>query len=174
MKYIKCDRCGQQIGNFDDNCEIEISFFGGSFTGIDLAEQNMYLDVANEFFYDSRVKGIRLSTRPDYINDSILTNLKEKGVTIPFISLGKNGAAAMIDNKYYHFKIPSVPVVNCVGSGDSTVAGIAVGICRRLPIIDAIRLGMATGVANTQFQQTGFVTTNLAQNFYKQIEVVEL
>ena len=100
--------------------------------------------------------------------------LKEKGVTIPFVSLGKNGSAVMIDNKFYQFKVPTVTVINSVGSGDSTVAGIAVGISRNLPIIDAIRLGMATGVANTQFQQTGFVTTNLAPNFYKQIEVVEL
>ncbi len=105
---------------------------------------------------------------------SFLYFLKEKGVTIPFISLGKHGAAAMIDNKYYHFKIPSVPVVNCVGSGDSTVAGIAVGICRRLPIIDAIRLGMASGIANTQFQQTGLVTNDLVESFYKQIDVIEL
>ena len=25
MKYIKCDRCGQHIGNFDGSCEIEIT-----------------------------------------------------------------------------------------------------------------------------------------------------
>jgi tagatose 6-phosphate kinase len=113
---------------------------------------------------------------PNSTNDikEFLGFLKEKGVTIPFVSLGKNGSAVMIENKFYQFKVPTVMVINSVGSGDSTVAGIAVGISRNLPIIDAIRLGMATGVANTQFQQTGFVTTNLAQNFYKQIEVVEL
>ncbi len=64
-----------------DDAEIEISFFGGSFTGIDREEQDMYLDTAGEFFYDKRVKGIRVSTRPDYINEEILLNLKEKKVT---------------------------------------------------------------------------------------------
>ena len=64
-----------------EECEIEISFFGGSFTGIDFEEQNMYLDTANKFLYDKRIKGIRLSTRPDYIDDKILSNLKEKNVT---------------------------------------------------------------------------------------------
>lgn len=63
------------------DCNIEISFFGGSFTGIPLEEQNMYLRVANEFFYDSRVTGIRLSTRPDYISGEILENLKKYNVT---------------------------------------------------------------------------------------------
>lgn len=63
------------------DCNIEISFFGGSFTGIPMEEQNMYLKVANEFFCDSRVGGIRLSTRPDYISDEILENLKKHNVT---------------------------------------------------------------------------------------------
>ena len=103
-----------------------------------------------------------------------LNFLKEKGVTIPFISLGKNGAGVMINEKYYQYKIPTVTVVNSVGSGDSTVAGIAVGISRNLPLIDAIKLGMATGIANTQFQQTGFVTTDLVEKYYNQIEVIEL
>lgn len=113
---------------------------------------------------------------PKTTNDvkTFLRFLKEKGVTVPFVSLGKNGSATLINDKYYHFKIPSVTVVNSVGSGDSTVAGIAVGICRNLPIIDAIRLGMASGIANTQFQQTGLVTTDLVEKFYKQIDVVEL
>ena len=63
------------------DCNIEISFFGGSFTGIPMEEQNMYLSVANEFFCDSRVTGIRLSTRPDYISEEILENLKKYNVT---------------------------------------------------------------------------------------------
>lgn len=62
-------------------CEIEIAFFGGSFTGIPRDEQNGYLETASEFLKDERVKGIRLSTRPDYISREILENLKEHGVT---------------------------------------------------------------------------------------------
>lgn len=75
------EKISSYIKSAPNECEIEISFFGGSFTGIDFDEQNMYLDIANEFLYDKRIKGIRLSTRPDYINDKILKNLKEKNVT---------------------------------------------------------------------------------------------
>ncbi len=64
-----------------ENATIEIAFFGGSFTGIDINEQNRYLEIAGMFLEDSRVKGIRLSTRPDYISEEILSNLKAKGVT---------------------------------------------------------------------------------------------
>ena len=79
------DAVRKKIENFlfhtAPDCNIEISFFGGSFTGIPMEEQNMYLSVANEFFCDSRVTGIRLSTRPDYISEEILINLKKYNVT---------------------------------------------------------------------------------------------
>lgn len=98
-----------------------------------------------------------------------LCYLKEKGVEIPLISLGKNGAAAMIDGEYYRFLPPSLKVVNSVGSGDSTVAGIAAGLDMGYNIIDAIKLGMAAGAANTQFEQTGMVTKELAEKYFSQI-----
>jgi histone acetyltransferase (RNA polymerase elongator complex component) len=62
---------------------VEIGFFGGSFTGLPLDQQKMYLEAAAEFVKGRRVEGIRLSTRPDYINEEILDLLKEnKVVTI--------------------------------------------------------------------------------------------
>lgn len=65
---------------------IEIGFFGGSFTGIPVEEQNYYLEIAREYKSDSRVSGIRLSTRPDYIDETILDNLKHYSVDL--IELG--------------------------------------------------------------------------------------
>ena len=59
---------------------IEIAFFGGSFTGIDLSLQEAYLKVAYKYIIDGKVDSIRLSTRPDYINDEILTLLTKYGV----------------------------------------------------------------------------------------------
>lgn len=61
--------------------EAEIAFFGGSFTGIDLKEQNELLSVAASYLSDKRITGIRLSTRPDYINEKITENLLKYGVT---------------------------------------------------------------------------------------------
>ena len=97
--------------------------------------------------------------------------LYEKGVEVPFLSLGKNGSAAMAGGKCCRFITPNVSVVNTVGSGDSAVAGVAAGIDMGYSTEDAIRLGMAAGVANTQFEQTGFVTKELVDKFFKQIEI---
>lgn len=65
---------------------IEVSFFGGTFTGIREQKQRELLEVAKEFKDAKFIDKIRLSTRPDYINDYILTYLKEYGVDI--IELG--------------------------------------------------------------------------------------
>ncbi|WP_051280323.1 elongator complex protein 3 [Anaerovorax odorimutans] len=65
---------------------IEIAFFGGSFTGIPLDEQISYLSIAKKYKDEGFINKIHLSTRPDYIDDKILTNLKEHSVDI--IELG--------------------------------------------------------------------------------------
>ncbi len=64
-----------------DNVYTEIAFFGGSFTGIDEKLQTQLLSVAYKYVRNGTVKGIRLSTRPDYINRRILDRLLEYGVT---------------------------------------------------------------------------------------------
>ena len=56
--------------------EIEIAFFGGSFTGIDRELMISLLSLAKEYIDCGRVSSIRLSTRPDYIDDEILDILE--------------------------------------------------------------------------------------------------
>jgi histone acetyltransferase (RNA polymerase elongator complex component) len=60
---------------------VEVGFFGGSFTGIPIDQQKMYLKIVEPYIKTGEIQGIRLSTRPDYINDEILTMLKAHNVT---------------------------------------------------------------------------------------------
>lgn len=92
--------------------------------------------------------------------------LKAKGVDVPLVTLGAQGAAALIEGRLYRFCPPPVTVKNAVGSGDSMVAGIATGLCRGLPILNAIHFGVAAGTANTQFMQTGMVNEALVEKYY--------
>lgn len=62
------------------NAEREIAFFGGSFTGIDRELMISLLEIAYDYVKRGEVIGIRCSTRPDYINDEILSILKSHGV----------------------------------------------------------------------------------------------
>lgn len=61
--------------------EYEIAFFGGSFTAIDREYMLSLLKTAYAYVADGKVKGIRISTRPDCIDDEILDILKAYGVT---------------------------------------------------------------------------------------------
>jgi len=64
-----------------NNKEINIAFFGGSFTGIPRNEMIAYLEAAYEYVKEGKVQGIRISTKPDYITDDILDILEKYGVT---------------------------------------------------------------------------------------------
>lgn len=60
---------------------IELAFFGGSFTALKLDLQNKYLSEASKAIEEGVIDQIRLSTRPDYISDDIVENLKKFNVT---------------------------------------------------------------------------------------------
>jgi len=60
---------------------VEVAFFGGSFTCLPASEQERYLNAVQPYMKDNVISGIRLSTRPDYINEQNLELLKKYGVT---------------------------------------------------------------------------------------------
>ena len=76
----------QHLSTMDKDAYIEVSFFGGSFTGIPIDTQKEFLSVAHSYLKKGLINNIRLSTRPDYINKDILDHLKEYEVGI--IELG--------------------------------------------------------------------------------------
>ena len=86
------------LSNFkESDRKIEIAFFGGSFTGIDTNIQEELLLAANKYIKNGKVDGIRISTRPDYINQDILDMLKKYNVKT--IELGVQSANDYILNK---------------------------------------------------------------------------
>lgn len=79
------------LENFkDDNRLVEVAFFGGSFTAIDMELQKELLEAANEYIEKGLVNSIRISTRPDAIDKNILKMLKKYNVKT--IELGVQSA----------------------------------------------------------------------------------
>ena len=79
------------LKNFKDDLKyVEVAFYGGSFTAIEEKKQIELLDAANEFIRQGKVKSIRISTRPDYIDKLILKRLKKYHVQT--IELGVQSA----------------------------------------------------------------------------------
>ena len=63
-----------------DNSIVEVAFFGGSFTGIDVKLQTELMRSAHEYILSGRVDSLRCSTRPDCITPDILENCKKYGM----------------------------------------------------------------------------------------------
>lgn len=76
----------RNLATIPSECHKRVAFFGGSFTCLPMQVQNRYLEAVQPYLQSRRIEGIQLSTRPDYIDDEILQNLKCKGVTL--IELG--------------------------------------------------------------------------------------
>ena len=70
----------------NSEADVEVAFFGGSFTGIDKNLQEELLSAAYEYIEKGKVASIRISTRPDYIDKDILKMLKKYKVRV--IELG--------------------------------------------------------------------------------------
>ncbi len=86
----------------DDTDEIEIGFFGGSFTGIDIPLQEEFLSVAKKYVDKGAVQAIRLSTRPDYINKEILSMLLRFGVTTIELGAQSMDNTVLLKNRRGH------------------------------------------------------------------------
>jgi len=91
-----------------NNSEIEIGFFGGNFTGLKIALQKAYLDLAKSYVNNNNgcIQGIRMSTRPDYISKAKLQFLKNYPITT--IELGVQSTdkdVLQISERGYDFPI---------------------------------------------------------------------
>lgn len=70
----------EHLKYFKKDSFIEIAFYGGSFTAIDINTQRELLEIPYKYKQEKLVDEIRVSTRPDAIDIQILDNLKKYGV----------------------------------------------------------------------------------------------
>lgn len=90
------------------------------------------------------------------------------------VSLGSDGAFAKHGNIFYKVDIPKIAVVNPVGSGDATVAGIASSFIHELNDEELLRRANTFGMLNAQEKITGHINLTNYENLYKQIQIKEV
>lgn len=105
---------------------------------------------------------------------SVLSGQLFQGIEWIVVSLGAKGAFAKHNDKFYRVKIPKINVVNPVGSGDSTVAGIAASLAHALPDVGLLKNANVLGMLNAQEERTGYVNLEHSEVLYSQIEVEEV
>lgn len=123
--------------------QVQVAFYGGSFTGLDRGRQEELLGAVGPFLARGEVDLIRLSTRPDYIDQAKARFLKERGVGL--VELGIQSFAAgvlarsrrghtahQVSEAFAHLRQAEIGVGGqlMVGLPGETTAGVLAGALR--------------------------------------------
>lgn len=90
------------------------------------------------------------------------------------LSLGGAGSLVKHGDEFYRLSVPKIDVVSPVGSGDSTVAGLAYGLLSEQSDEDMMKSAMTTGVLNTMNEQTGSIDFNRFDEIFNQIKLEKI
>ena len=101
------DEIEEALDTIPSDYEVEIAYFGGSFTGIDRSLMIYLLDVAKKYIDReddgrARVMGIRMSTRPDYISGEIMEILSNYPIKTVELGLQSMDDGVLMRSKRGH------------------------------------------------------------------------
>lgn len=106
-----------------DGFSYEIAFFGGSFTAIDPAYMQSLLAAAAPYVQAGKATGIRVSTRPDCVDDAVLALLKSYGVTAVELGCQSMDDRVLTRCRRGHTAADSIAAAQCVHR-----AGLELGV----------------------------------------------
>ena len=110
----------------------------------------------------------------DQLKKILLENPLLSSIPWVVVSLGKDGAMAKAGMDLFYAKIPKIDAVNPVGSGDSTVAGLAYALNKKADVDEVLKTAMTTGILNTLNAKTGCIDASLFENYYSQIVIEKI
>lgn len=145
----------------------ELAFYGGSFTALDEDLRKAYLEAAFPFVCSGKISGIRISTRPDAIDDRKLDELRYYGVkTIELgaqsmddrvLTLAARGHTAEDTRRASHkikdagFQLILQMMVGLPGENAETPMQTAKQIAALMP--DGVRIYPVAVIKNTELAQ---------------------
>lgn len=104
------------------------------------------------------------------IRDAAESLIDDGRVEAVLVSLGAGGARLVHRKGTLHIPAPVVPIRSKVGAGDSTVAGVLLGLQRGLSLSDAARYGVAAGAAAVMTEGTGLCRADDTERLFEQIK----
>ena len=118
----------------------------------------------------------RLMKRPMSTLDDIYAagrEIVERFGTIPIITLGEDGALAVLPDCAYFVPPLKVDVVSTAGCGDGVLAGLTAALHRGQPLEEGIRLGVAAAAAVLLQPGTADCRREDVERFLPQVELIE-
>ncbi|KON88780.1 tagatose-6-phosphate kinase [Sporosarcina globispora] len=103
-----------------------------------------------------------------------LTDELFQGIEWIIVSMGRDGAFVKHGPDFYRVTIPEIKVVNPVGSGDATVAGLAVALKNNQTVPDVLRTAMAAGMLNTMEEKTGYINPDKFKPVFELVQVKKI
>lgn len=88
-----------------------------------------------------------------------------EGIEWIIVSLGADGVFAKHNDTFYNVDIPKIEIVSAVGSGDSTVAGIASGLANDEDDRALLTKANVLGMLNAQEKQLGMLTWQITISY---------
>ena len=97
-----------------------------------------------------------------------------KDIPLVLMTRGEHGAMVKFEDDLYKVEIPRIKPINPVGSGDSTVAGLAYGLENKLGLEKTIKLAMACGILNALEEKTGHIDEDRVDEFMEKVKIIRL
>jgi 1-phosphofructokinase family hexose kinase len=88
------------------------------------------------------------------------------------ITLGREGALAVLPGRAYRIPVLQIPVVSTAGAGDAVLAGLAAALSQGKPIEDGLRLGFAGAAAVCLTPATADCRRSDVERLLPQIELL--
>lgn len=104
----------------------------------------------------------------------LLSSALFTGIEWLVVSLGAKGAIVRQGTDFYRVEIPEIAVVNPVGSGDATIAGLAFALDAQLPVEEVITYGMVAGMLNALETKTGHINPDKLEELKEKIVVTKM
>jgi 1-phosphofructokinase family hexose kinase len=112
----------------------------------------------------------RVITTPDQAIAAAI-DLQKRGVREVVVTLGKQGAVGLtLEGLPFGWRAPEVAAISATGSGDALFAGIAASLKDGQPLRKAVRLGVASGAANTLQIGAGRLELDQVQQLFQQVQ----
>lgn len=175
------DTIENALSTIENDAEVEIAFFGGSFTGIERSLMISLLEIGYSYITCGRVNSIRCSTRPDYIDDEILDILSLYGVkTIELGLQSSSNDVLEISKRGHYFEAEEKSCRMIVDRGINLIGQMMVGLpgADLESELETARFIVASGAVGARIYPTVvFRDTELCDmtngGFYKPLSVEE-
>lgn len=92
----------EYLATIGSGATVQLAFFGGSFTGIPKCRQQELLSAGYEYIKKGQIDSIRISTRPDYIDEETLLFLKQYGVKAIELGMQSSDDGVLAANERGH------------------------------------------------------------------------